>query len=56
MKLLWIEDIHNNFTCPNEVQEKKIQMWINEMTSLPYRMKALTASPYTCIVYSFKQK
>ncbi|MBZ5751329.1 YfiT family bacillithiol transferase [Metabacillus rhizolycopersici] len=33
-----------HFTCPSEVQEKDIQMWINEMTTLPSRLKALTAS------------
>lgn len=32
------------FTCPSEVQEKDIQMWIKEMTTLPSRLNALTAS------------
>ncbi|MDM5291763.1 putative metal-dependent hydrolase [Peribacillus simplex] len=32
------------FDCPNEVQEKDIQMWIKEMTTLPSRLNELIVS------------
>ena len=32
------------FTCPNEVQEKHIQIWIREISTLPSRLRILTAS------------
>lgn len=32
------------FDCPNEVQEKDIQMWLQEMNTLPSRVNALTIS------------
>ncbi|PZM66125.1 putative metal-dependent hydrolase [Paenibacillus dendritiformis] len=32
------------FVCPNEVQEKDIQMWVKEMTTLPSRLNMLTVT------------
>ncbi|MED4124806.1 putative metal-dependent hydrolase [Halalkalibacterium halodurans] len=32
------------FNCPSEVQEKDIQVWIKEITTLPSRLNALTVS------------
>jgi hypothetical protein len=32
------------FDCPNEIQEKDIQMWIKEIATLPSRLNRLTLS------------